>query len=38
MAIKLRSRREIELLKRAGSVVAEVLLKLKETAKAGVTI
>jgi methionyl aminopeptidase len=32
MAITLRSRREIELLKKAGSVVAEVLLKLKDCA------
>jgi len=37
MAIKLRSRREIELLARAGSVVADVLSKLKEEAKPGVT-
>ena len=32
MAITLRSRREIELIKKAGSVVAEVLLKLKDSA------
>jgi methionyl aminopeptidase len=32
MAIILRSRREIELIKKAGSVVAEVLLKLKDSA------
>jgi methionyl aminopeptidase len=32
MAITLRSRREIELVKKAGSVVAEVLLKLKDSA------
>ncbi len=32
MAITLRSRREIELMKKAGSVVAEVLLKLKDCA------
>lgn len=37
MAIKLRSRREIELLARAGSVVADVLSKLKEEAKPGVS-
>lgn len=33
MAITLRSRREIELLKKAGKVVADVLLKLKNSAK-----
>lgn len=32
MAITLRSRREIELIKKAGKVVAEVLLKLKDSA------
>jgi methionyl aminopeptidase len=32
MAITLRSRREIELIRKAGSVVAEVLLKLKDSA------
>ncbi|MBN1788666.1 MAG: type I methionyl aminopeptidase [Sedimentisphaerales bacterium] len=32
MAITLRSRREIELMKKAGKVVAEVLLKLKDSA------
>jgi len=37
MAITLRSRREIELMKKAGEVVADVLLKLKESAVAGVT-
>jgi len=37
MAITLRSRREIELMKKAGGVVADVLLKLKESAVAGVT-
>ena len=31
MAITLRSRREIELIKKAGSVVAEVLLKLNDS-------
>ncbi len=30
MAIKLRSRREIEIMKKAGEVVADVLLKLKQ--------
>ena len=37
MTVKLRSHREIELLARAGSVVADVLLKLKEAAEPGVT-
>jgi len=37
MAITLRSKREIELMRRAGAVVADVLLKLKEIAKPGVT-
>lgn len=37
MAIKLRSRREIELLRNAGKVVAEVLLKLQEAARPGVS-
>ncbi len=37
MAITLRSRREIELMRRAGAVVAEVLSKLKELAQPGVT-
>ena len=37
MAITLRSRREIELIRRAGAVVADVLLKLKEIAEPGVT-
>jgi methionyl aminopeptidase len=37
MAITLRSRREIELLRNAGAVVADVLLKLKESAAAGQT-
>ncbi len=37
MAITLRSRREIELIRRAGAVVAEVLSKLKEMAQPGVT-
>jgi methionyl aminopeptidase len=37
MAIKLRSRREIELLRNAGKVVAEVLLKLQEVARPGVS-
>ena len=37
MAIKLRSQREIELMRRAGAVVADVLLKLKEIAEPGVT-
>lgn len=37
MAITLRSRREIELLRKAGAVVATVLSKLKEIAEPGVT-
>ena len=37
MAITLRSRREIELMRKAGAVVAEVLLKLKEIAEPGTT-
>ena len=37
MAITLRSRREIELMRRAGAVVADVLSKLKEIAEPGVT-
>lgn len=37
MAINLRSRRELESMKAAGRVVAEVLCKLKENAKPGVT-
>lgn len=37
MAITLRSRREIELMRKAGAVVADVLLKLQEVAKPGVT-
>ncbi len=37
MAITLRSRREIELIKKAGAVVADVLLKLKESAAAGIS-
>jgi methionyl aminopeptidase len=37
MAITLRSAREIELIRRAGAVVADVLLKLQEMAKPGVT-
>jgi len=37
MAITLRSRREIELMRKAGAVVADVLLKLKEIAEPGVT-
>jgi len=37
MAITLRSRREIELMRKAGAVVADVLLKLKESAEPGVT-
>lgn len=36
MAITLRSRREIEAIRRAGAVVAEVLLKLQQEAKPGV--
>ena len=37
MAITLRSRREIELMRKAGAVVADVLLKLKEIAEPGKT-
>ena len=37
MAITLRSRREIELMRKAGAVVAGVLLKLKEIAEPGTT-
>lgn len=37
MAITLRSRREIELMRKAGTLVAEVLLKLKEIAEPGTT-
>ncbi len=37
MAITLRSRREIELIRRAGAVVADVLSKLKEIAEPGMT-
>ncbi|HBG27751.1 MAG: type I methionyl aminopeptidase [Planctomycetes bacterium GWF2_41_51] len=37
MAIILRSRREIEIMKKAGEIVADVLLKLKESAVAGQT-
>lgn len=37
MAITLRSQREIELLRKAGAVVADVLLKLQEVAEPGVT-
>lgn len=37
MAIKLRSPREIELLCRAGAVVAEVLLKLQEVVRPGIS-
>ncbi|MHC4075205.1 MAG: type I methionyl aminopeptidase [Planctomycetota bacterium] len=37
MAITLKSSREIELIRRAGGVVADVLLKLQEIAKPGVT-
>jgi len=37
MAIKLRSPREIELLRRAGAVVAEVLLKLQEVVRPGIS-
>lgn len=37
MAIILKSRREIELMRKAGAVVADVLLKLKEIAKHGMT-
>ncbi len=37
MAITLRSRREIELMRKAGAVVADVLLKLKEIVEPGTT-
>jgi methionyl aminopeptidase len=37
MAITLRSRREIELIRRAGAVVADVLSKLQESVEPGVT-
>jgi methionyl aminopeptidase len=37
MAITLRSPREIDLMRKAGAVVADVLLKLKESSKPGVT-
>lgn len=37
MAITLRSRREIELMRKAGAVVADVLSKLKEIAEPGMT-
>jgi len=37
MAITLRSRREIDLIRRAGAVVADVLLKLQEVAEKGMT-
>lgn len=37
MAITLRSRREIELLRKAGAVVANVLSKLKDMAEPGMT-
>jgi methionyl aminopeptidase len=37
MAITLRSQREIELIRKAGAVVAEVLLKLQEVARPGVS-
>jgi len=37
MAITLRSRREIDLMRRAGAVVADVLSKLKELAEPGIT-
>jgi len=37
MAITLRSRREIELIRKAGAVVADVLSKLKKVAEPGVT-
>ncbi|MFC1652941.1 type I methionyl aminopeptidase, partial [Planctomycetota bacterium] len=37
MAVTLRSSREIEQMRAAGSIVADVLLKLKETAKPGIT-
>jgi len=37
MAITLKSRREIELMRKAGAIVANVLLKLQENAEPGVT-
>jgi len=37
MSIKLKSRREIELMRSAGSIVAEVLLQLKEVAVPGIS-
>ena len=37
MAITLRSQREIELMRKAGTVVADVLSKLQEIAEPGVT-
>ena len=37
MAITLRSQREIEVMRRAGNVVAKVLLKLREIAKPGIS-
>jgi methionyl aminopeptidase len=37
MAITIRSRREIDLMRRAGTVVADVLSKLKELAEPGIT-
>jgi methionyl aminopeptidase len=37
MAITLRSRREIQMIRKAGAVVAKVLLKLQEFARAGIT-
>jgi methionyl aminopeptidase len=37
MAITLRSNREVELMRKAGAVVADVLLKLKEIAEPGMT-
>ena len=37
MAITLRSQREIELMRKAGAVVADVLLKLKEIAEPGIS-
>ena len=37
MAITLRSRREIELMRNAGAVVADVLSKLQEIARPGVS-
>jgi methionyl aminopeptidase len=37
MAITIRSRREIDLMRKAGTIVADVLLKLKELAEPGIT-